>query len=615
MDLIYQNPFRVLGIPITASDREISKQISDLTIYADMGKPIEYDSDNYFNIIPIRTTKSINDAKQKIDQPHNKLFYALFWFWEKSNNIIDEMAFEELKNGNIEKAIEFWERETEKGITSQNKSNHKNLSVLRLGLSAQNKNLNKNHLLNSISLSGEFLANEYFEEFTRHVIGVRHSVNLLETTIDYVNEIIALVKPHLDKKNKIQPSGRVSESSIASKELLHHFGTFPKYIQDDILDKFVGKHIHNIENEIKKSEQKRKQNPATTNKTGFDLLKNIVEDIKPLLSILTKSNLKYQLIADKLADELLQCSIDYFNKYFNSNTDPGNDALKLVNYAKKIAVGDKTINRISDNLPTIQEFVDNRSNRIKLQPVKSDYDFIYNKLKELQSETVIMEFPSIARRFLESCKPKLKTIKNELGKTDNDFLEISDIVAGNAMGLCFESLSWVAKVAEEKYPVDDINKRILLRSVFQEVEPVFDLIGELEISYSKREEYTEFCDQIGFTARRPYQPRISSSYTSSQNDSSFSSSPSNSNSSSSSSNNSGCYIATMVYGYYDTKEVMVLRKFRDDVLSKSEIGLLFIKLYYRYSPTFVHKTQDIKFVHKICRTILDRIINLIKGKY
>ena len=113
MDLIYQNPFRVLGIPITASDREISKQISDLTIYADMGKPIEYDSDNYFNIIPIRTTKSINDAKQKIDQPHNKLFYALFWFWEKSNNIIDEMALEELKNGNIEKAIEFWERESE----------------------------------------------------------------------------------------------------------------------------------------------------------------------------------------------------------------------------------------------------------------------------------------------------------------------------------------------------------------------------------------------------------------------------------------------------------------------------------------------------------------------
>ncbi len=45
MDLIYQNPFRVLGIPVTATDREIAKQINDLTIYAEMGKAIEYDSD------------------------------------------------------------------------------------------------------------------------------------------------------------------------------------------------------------------------------------------------------------------------------------------------------------------------------------------------------------------------------------------------------------------------------------------------------------------------------------------------------------------------------------------------------------------------------------------
>ena len=54
MDLIYQNPFRVLGIPVTATDREIVKQISDMAIYAEMGKPIEYDSDNFFSIKPNR---------------------------------------------------------------------------------------------------------------------------------------------------------------------------------------------------------------------------------------------------------------------------------------------------------------------------------------------------------------------------------------------------------------------------------------------------------------------------------------------------------------------------------------------------------------------------------
>ena len=96
MDLIFQNPFRVLGLPVTATDREIAKQIGDMAIYADMGKTIEYDSDHFFPIKPTRTTESIQEAKQKIDQPNNKLFHALFWFWENSNNTIDEMAFEEL---------------------------------------------------------------------------------------------------------------------------------------------------------------------------------------------------------------------------------------------------------------------------------------------------------------------------------------------------------------------------------------------------------------------------------------------------------------------------------------------------------------------------------------
>ena len=44
MDIIFQNPFRVLGLSVDATDREIVKQIDDLSIYTDMGKLIEYDS-------------------------------------------------------------------------------------------------------------------------------------------------------------------------------------------------------------------------------------------------------------------------------------------------------------------------------------------------------------------------------------------------------------------------------------------------------------------------------------------------------------------------------------------------------------------------------------------
>ena len=74
----------------------------------------------------------------------------------------------------------------------------------------------------------------------------------------------------------------------------------------------------------------------------------------------------------------------------------------------------------------------------------------------------------------------------------------------------------------------------------------------------------------------------------------------------------GCYIATMVYGSYEDPEVKVLRKFRDKVLLKSLPGILFVKLYYKFSPGFVEKTKNIRTVHVLLRKFLNPIIKLLR---
>lgn len=46
----------------------------------------------------------------------------------------------------------------------------------------------------------------------------------------------------------------------------------------------------------------------------------------------------------------------------------------------------------------------------------------------------------------------------------------------------------------------------------------------------------------------------------------------------------GCYIATCCYKSYDHPSVKILRTFRDDVLLKTKIGVLFVDFYYKHSP-------------------------------
>jgi hypothetical protein len=42
MDIITKNPYRILGLSISASDRDITKRVSKLSVYAEMGKTKTY---------------------------------------------------------------------------------------------------------------------------------------------------------------------------------------------------------------------------------------------------------------------------------------------------------------------------------------------------------------------------------------------------------------------------------------------------------------------------------------------------------------------------------------------------------------------------------------------
>lgn len=80
-------------------------------------------------------------------------------------------------------------------------------------------------------------------------------------------------------------------------------------------------------------------------------------------------------------------------------------------------------------------------------------------------------------------------------------------------------------------------------------------------------------------------------------------------SSQTSNNNSGCYIATAVYGSYDCPEVWTLRRYRDDVLDNTKCGRLFIRGYYAISPTLVKWFGKTNWFKKTLISPLNRFVN------
>ena len=70
----------------------------------------------------------------------------------------------------------------------------------------------------------------------------------------------------------------------------------------------------------------------------------------------------------------------------------------------------------------------------------------------------------------------------------------------------------------------------------------------------------------------------------------------------------GCYIATAVYGSYNCPEVRTLRRYRDNILTKTWYGRAFIHTYYAISPTLVKWFGHTEWFKKKWKSKLDKMV-------
>lgn len=394
--IISQNPYRILGVLSNSPLRERVGNQNRLVAFAKIGKEIAFPND-FATILaekPVRTPDSITAANSAINLDKDQLKYAFFWFISVSP--IDNIALKHLQAGNREKAEEIFQKKE----TYSSLINSGVLAFIDGNIATGFNNISK------VVHNSAYRA-ELFQALDLPNLQLSED-NLAELVItELLKEIPA--------KKLLSASTNASDRAIISKRAL-----------DDP--------ISAINSAIAIAKNADTKNPEASLNAGTKLMHSTKAPLKTVKDIAGASSTQYQMVADNVAKQVLQCGINYYNNAPDSDVESPRKAMVLQSYALSIAVGQLTKDRCKENYDRLKRAVDN------MPPAEVAIET--RKVKdELRKFCQLPDKISHSVTLLNNTKPLLQTIKSRLGSSNSFYLSLSTQVVGNALHNVIEEVN------------------------------------------------------------------------------------------------------------------------------------------------------------------------------
>lgn len=555
MKLVTLNPFRIAGILANTSEKEIRSWKNKVSRFASVGKVVESDYDFPKLGTFQRDKATLDQAFSNLQRNEERIFNGLFWFL--NGNSFDETALNYMKAGDLEKAIEIWEKVTlGKDVNSKNYSSFNNISTLRL-LSS-----NTNEIKLGIGMKFKLISSSSFKDFV----------------LEVADETYSLPKSSLQKKMTEKLVGEFKHQR-STKSLMIIFDEAPSDIRKEVSKKLSGQLIENINAKISSNQEKRRLRPSNGCTYGTELYIAVKSDLAEVQTALGINDFEFKDLSDRIAEELLKSSLDHF-KFWKEKADPSKDCIRLLEIAKKVALDFQLKGRINENIEGMSEWA-------KTALVKGDLDYLTNKIKSFDR---LSSSISNALELAAVCKDRLKAVRTHLGRTDETYLILSSAVVNRSLSMIID----VVNSAQTGIQYDRA-KLLLLPGVVSKAVSAVNKLSDFDMDSDVRSRYRENKKSIEDMDRQLQTIKSNSGKT-------VGTFPTN----------EGCYIATMVYGDYDNPQVLELRRFRDESLKNTLLGRCFIRVYYKYSPSLVKRLENKTWVNNNIRKLLDQFVNVIK---
>lgn len=399
--IVLQNPYRILGVYANSPKRDIVANKGRATAFLKVNRPVEYPLD-LKGILPApnRTLDLMNEAEAHLAIAKEQIKYAQFWFLQKMSPL-DDIAFNHLLAGNMAGAIEIW-------------SKQESISSLQNKLVCYIIESKQELAIKTAEKLYEKFGNDYISKVDANCTLQMTATDLLHQFIDSIGEEIGM------QKLLGFDLGAETKAYISSQT--------------------IGPLINKISSEVDKAKKVDHKDPKARIEAARKLVANTKEAFSQLKSILPATDSQFQMIADKLGSEILQCGIDYFN---NSEEEGRHQtAMKMQKFAQSIVVGSLAKQRCEENVRILQDMID----RLPPEETKKEHD----NLQKIIALFILLPIDVDAiLKFLKDTCHDLVTIKEKLGNKNPFYIQQATLVAQIALGKSIDALN---EAQEEEFP-------------------------------------------------------------------------------------------------------------------------------------------------------------------
>ena len=368
-----------------------------------VGKSVSFPLDvpQYLSSIN-RTEASAADAEAKLTLPKDQILHAQFWFIKMTP--LDEVAFNHLFAGEIDKAEEIWQK-------------RECLSALQNRIVCA---LIRNKYDFAIKCAEVLYGNtQFLNQFVSAIIGTGGNFDVSNLAFSFLDILCDEIGA-----SKLLPF-------ITNSSWKEHLG-----------ENAVKPLVDSIQEAIIIAQKTKGKGSNARLNAGEALRRNTRNVILQLKGFLSTKDLQYQMIADKLGLEILQCGIDYFND--SEEPDAAHKAMSLQKYAKSIVVGQMAKDRCKENVDILQRIIDN----LPPSEVSAEDRAIHEELRKFCSLPDKIDYAEI---LLKSTQKLFVSMRQKLGVSNQYYIDLSSLVVSNALHNVIEEVNAAQKDKSEAY--------------------------------------------------------------------------------------------------------------------------------------------------------------------